>query len=173
MLHSSTHTVFLALGSNLGDRQKNMEAAYQKIEERIGNIVSKSALYYTEPVGFESENKFVNAVCEVETNLNVHAVLKETQQIEKEIGRNSKSENQQYEDRILDIDILLFGNLIVEEPDLIVPHPRFHLRDFVLTPFAEIAPHTVHPVFDKSILQLKKELNISNGCVSRNALSKF
>lgn len=159
MLHGNTHTVFFSLGSNLGDKQKNIEEAYKKIEKRIGNIVSKSAFYVTQPVGFTSENEFVNSVCEAITHLSAREVLLESQRIEKELGRENKSQNCTYEDRVIDIDILLFGGLIMEEPDLIIPHPRFHSRDFVLTPFAEIAPHTVHPILDKSILQLKKEFN--------------
>lgn len=154
-----THHIFLGLGSNLGDKQKNIECAYRQIKKRIGKIVSKSAFYITEPEGFESENQFVNSVCEVATTLTAREVLQETQEIEKKIGRTTKSENQQYADRIIDIDILLFDNQIIEEPGLLIPHPRLHFRNFVLTPFAEISPNTIHPVFDKSILQLMSELS--------------
>ena len=154
-----THHIFLGLGSNLGDKQKNIERAYRQIKKRIGKIVSKSAFYITEPEGFESENQFVNSVCEVATTLTAREVLQETQEIEKKIGRTTKSENQQYADRIIDIDILLFDNQIIEEPGFLIPHPRLHFRNFVLTPFAEISPNTIHPVFDKSILQLMSELS--------------
>lgn len=158
MNSNGNHIVFLGLGSNLGDKQKNIEQAYSLIEKRIGKIVSRSAFYITEPEGFESGNRFVNSVCEVDTKLSAHEVLQETQEIEKKLGRIKKSLNGVYSDRLIDIDILMFGNLIMEDPDLIIPHPRFHLRDFVLTPFAEISPNTIHPVFYISILQLQKEL---------------
>ena len=158
MSNNPCHQVFLAFGSNLGDKQKNIERAYTEIEKRMGNIVSKSAFCITKPQGFQSDNNFINSVCKVITSMDFHTVLQETQAIEKNLGRTRKSQNQEYADRVIDIDILLFDNLIMEEPDLIIPHPRFHLRNFVLTPFAEISPNTVHPVFDKSILQLKNEL---------------
>lgn len=159
MSTNSNHIIFFGLGSNLGDKQKNIERAYKQIKKRIGKIVSKSAFYFSEPEGFESENEFVNSVCEVATTISPAEVLQETQEIEKKLGRTSKSQNQEYTDRVIDIDILMYDNLIVEESDLIIPHPRFHLRDFVLTPFVEISPNTIHPVFDKSILQLKNELS--------------
>lgn len=157
-----TYRVFLGLGSNLGDKQKNINRAYRQIKKRIGKIVSQSAFHVSEPEGFESRNQFVNTVCEVATTLTAREVLQETQEIEKQLGRTNKSHDREYSDRIIDIDILLFENQIIEEPNLNIPHPRFHLRDFVLIPFAEISPDTIHPVFDKSILQLKNELLIKN-----------
>lgn len=150
---------FLSLGSNLGDKQKNIEKAYDKIEERIGKIVSVSALHITHPQGFESEHLFVNSVCEVMSHASIEEVFAQIQCIEKEIGRTSKSVSGKYADRVIDIDILLIDHLIINEPHLIVPHPRFHLRDFVLSPFNEIAPEIIHPVFHKTIRQLKQELD--------------
>ena len=157
------HVVFLGLGSNLGDKEKNIERAYREIDKRIGRIISKSAFYMSDPEGFESENRFVNSVCELVTILEAREVLRVTQAIEKELGRTKKSPDGGYADRTIDIDILMVDNRIVEEPGLIIPHPRFHLRDFVLTPFAEISPDTVHPVFAKTILELKKGLQYSGG----------
>lgn len=155
------HRVFLAFGSNLGNKQKNIEDAYNKIEEQIGEIVSQSAFFISEPVGFKSENLFVNSVCEVISNKTIRDIFAMTQIIEKEIGRSIKSENMEYVDRIIDIDLILVDNLILNTPDLIIPHPRFHLRDFVLDPLCEIAPDIIHPVFNKSMLQLKNELTIT------------
>ncbi len=152
------HVVFLGLGSNLGDRKKNIERAYRDIDKRIGRIISRSAFYVSEPEGFESENRFINSVCELITTLEAGEVLRETRAIEKELGRTKKSPDGGYADRTIDIDILMVDNRIIEEPGLIIPHPRFHLRGFVLTPFAEISPNTIHPVFAKTILQLKNEL---------------
>lgn len=146
--------IYLGLGSNLGDKDKNIEAAYKKIEERIGKITSRSALYITEPIGFLSSNSFVNSVCEVNTELDVFDILRETQIIEKEIGRTIKSEDGVYNDRLIDIDILIVGDLIINKPSLTIPHPRLHKRRFVLEPFADIAPNVNHPLLKKTIAEL-------------------
>ncbi|MCE5206431.1 MAG: 2-amino-4-hydroxy-6-hydroxymethyldihydropteridine diphosphokinase [Porphyromonadaceae bacterium] len=154
-----TCSVILALGSNLGDKRQNIAIALDKIEERIGRITSLSALYDTLPEGFYTEQNFVNCVCEVDSNLNILTLFLITQEIEKEIGRTKKSVNSQYADRIIDIDLILVGDLIIQTPDLIIPHPLFHTRDFVLKPLCEIAPDRVHPVIGKTIRQLKEELD--------------
>lgn len=151
------HTVFLALGSNLGDKQKNMLTACEEIEERIGTIVSLSAFYITKPEGFVSENLFVNAVCEVSSIVSTEDLFLLTKHIEEEMGRRQKSENDVYQDRIIDIDILMIDDLIINTPEWTIPHPRLHTRDFVLAPFNEIAPHVVHPVFKKTISELYAE----------------
>lgn len=150
--------LFLSFGSNLGDKQKNIEAAYEKIEERIGNIVSASALYISNPVGFQSDNLFVNSVCEVDTNLDIYTAFAITQEIEKEIGRDEKSIDGIYSDRLIDIDILLAENLVIKSPELTIPHPQLHLREFVLAPMCEIAPDVIHPVLGKSIGELLCEI---------------
>lgn len=154
-----TCSVILALGSNLGDKRQNIAIALDKIEERIGRITSLSALYDTLPEGFYSEQNFVNCVCEVGSNINILTLFSITQDIEKEMGRTKKSVNNQYADRIIDIDLILVGDLIIQTPDLIIPHPLFHTRDFVLKPLCEIAPDRVHPVIGKTIRQLKEELD--------------
>ncbi len=153
------HSVILALGSNLGDKRQNIAIALDKIEERIGRVISLSALYDTLPEGFYSEHNFINSVCEVDTYLNIWTVFSTTQEIEKEMGRATKSINCQYADRIIDIDLIMVGNLVIQTPDLTIPHPSFHTRDFVLTPLCEIAPEEVHPVIGKTIRQLKDELD--------------
>jgi 2-amino-4-hydroxy-6-hydroxymethyldihydropteridine diphosphokinase len=152
------YRIFLGLGSNLGDKEKNIEEAYRRIEERIGKIVSKSAFYVTRPEGFLSENWFVNTVCEVVSDMPVDEVFAITQTIEKQLGRTKKSENGNYADRVIDIDMLMVDDSIIDTPELTVPHPRMHLRRFVLVPFAEIAPDVVHPVLKQSIRDLLEQL---------------
>ncbi len=125
-------SIILALGSNLGDKRQNIAFALNKIEERIGNITSLSALYDTVPVGFYSTQNFINCVCEVDTNLNVLDLFSITQEIEKEMGRSNKSTNANYSDRIIDIDLIMAGNLILQTERLTIPHPLFHTRDLYL-----------------------------------------
>ena len=143
--------IFLSFGSNLGDRQKNIETAYEKIEERIGNIVSVSAFYISDAVDFQSDNLFVNSVCEVNTDLDICTIFALLQNIEKEIGRDEKSIDGIYTNRIIDIDILVADSLVIQSPELVIPHPKMHLREFVLAPMCEVAPDVVHPILGKSI----------------------
>jgi 2-amino-4-hydroxy-6-hydroxymethyldihydropteridine diphosphokinase len=154
-----SHRVFLGLGSNLGDKEKNINDAYAKIEERIGKIVSKSAFYVTSPEGFASENSFVNVVCEVVSKVSVNDVFVITQTIEKQLGRTGKSKNGKYADRPIDIDILMIDDLIIDRPELTVPHPRMHLREFVLLPFSEIAPDMLHPILKQTVGELLERLH--------------
>lgn len=151
---------FLGLGSNLGEKQAYIEQAYMEITKRIGKIVAQSALYRSAPVDFDSANEFVNSVCEVETRLGAYEVLSITQDIERKLGRTSKSQNGIHTDRVIDIDILLFENQIINSKQLVVPHPKMHERAFVLAPFAEISPDTCHPVLEKTIAELLQELTL-------------
>lgn len=145
------HKVYLGLGTNLGDKEKNLRAAIQEIEERIGNVFSLSAFYATEPWGFESGNTFLNAACGVDTPLSPMEVLKETQRIERELGRTKKSIGGIYTDRLIDIDLLLFDDVVSEDPILTIPHPLMCERLFVMEPLAEIAPEVIHPLTRKKI----------------------
>lgn len=148
------HDVYFGLGSNLGDKEANLKLAIEKIEEQIGEVFSTSAFYVTEPVGFESDNTFLNAVCAVRTKLSAEEALSVSKSIEKAIGRLKKSVNKQYADRIIDIDILLYDDLVLKTEELTIPHPHLHERDFVLTPLKEIASNFIHPVFRKRIGEL-------------------
>ena len=132
------HQVYLGLGSNLGDREANLLMAVRLIGERVGTVVRQSSFLDTEPWGFESDNRFLNAVILIETEHSPREVLLLTQQIEREMGRKKKSQASTYHDRPIDIDILLYDDLTVDESDLKIPHPLMHERDFVMMPLREI-----------------------------------
>jgi 2-amino-4-hydroxy-6-hydroxymethyldihydropteridine diphosphokinase len=132
------HQVYLSLGSNLGDRKDNLAQAIRLIGERVGEVLRKSSFLETKPWGFESDNLFVNACVLCETTLTPRQVLRATQKIERELGRTHKSVNGHYADRLIDIDILLYDDLRVDEPDLQIPHPLMFERDFVIIPLGEI-----------------------------------
>ena len=136
------HKVYLGLGTNLGDREGNIRQAVRLIGEQVGEVTRQSSLIETEPWGFESEHRFLNAVILCETSQTPRQVLETTQQIERDMGRkkiiNRKSGSRTYSDRPIDIDILLYDDLTVDEPDLKIPHPLMHERDFVMIPLEEI-----------------------------------
>jgi 2-amino-4-hydroxy-6-hydroxymethyldihydropteridine diphosphokinase len=138
----SNHCVYLGLGSNLGDREGNILRAVKKIQELIGTVECQSALFDTEPWGFSSENRFLNAVVRVKTTLSPRQLLETTKKIEKSLGRKKKSQTKNgravYHDRIIDIDILLYDDITVDEPDLKIPHPLMYERDFVMIPLQEV-----------------------------------
>ena len=151
--------VYLGLGTNLGDKEQNLRDAVQKIEEQVGKVLSLSAFYVTAPWGFSSDNSFLNAAACVETKLSPLEVLQETQMIEKELGRTRKSVNRMYSDRLIDIDLLLYEDLVLSVisasgVELTLPHPLMTERDFVMKQLAEIAPGLVHPVLGKTIKEL-------------------
>lgn len=134
------HIVYLGLGTNLGDKEQNIRLTIKKIEEQIGHVVRQSALYFSKPWGFKSENDFVNAVICCQTALTPSELLSATQSIERAMGRKKKSVDGSYHDRIIDIDILLYDNLHIDTPDLKIPHPLMRHRDFVMIPLQEIYP---------------------------------
>lgn len=151
--------IYLSLGTNLGNRKANMEMAIKKIEKQIGNIISQSAFYSSEPFGFESDNLFLNCAVEISTTLLPYELLTATQLIEKEMGRTNKTDTKGYSDRIIDIDILFYSNeVICNKTDLIVPHPKIQERDFVLKPLVEIAPNFVHPILKDSMGELYEKI---------------
>lgn len=132
------HQVFLGLGSNLGDKVWNLQEAIRLIGERVGTVTRQSSFIETEPWGFESEHTFLNAAICCETEKTPREVLLLTQQIERDLGRTKKSVSVGYADRTVDIDILLYDDLRLDEPDLKIPHPLMHERDFVMIPLKEI-----------------------------------
>ena len=137
------HQVYLGLGSNLGDKEGNIRKAVTMINEQIGSVVRQSALFFSEPWGFESENQFVNTAILVSTTLTPHQLLKATQRIEHLLGKTEAHATERksqttYHDRPIDIDILLYDDLHINDPELKIPHPLMQERDFVMIPLREI-----------------------------------
>jgi 2-amino-4-hydroxy-6-hydroxymethyldihydropteridine diphosphokinase len=132
------HTVYLGLGSNMGDRERNLRKAIRLITDRVGQVTRQSSFIETEPWGYESSNRYMNAAVRCETTKTPREVLLLTQQIERDLGRKTKSVSGGYADRTIDIDILLYDDLHIDEPDLKIPHPLMQQRDFVMVPLQEI-----------------------------------
>ncbi len=144
--------VYLLLGGNLGDKQQLFTKALKMIASNAGTITAQSAVYETEPWGFESNDLFWNQAVVVETRLQPLQLLEQTQHIEKQLGRVRHA--QQYASRLIDLDLLFYDEQVIRHPRLEIPHPRIAERRFVLKPLAEIAPHFLHPVLHKTIAQL-------------------
>ena len=151
-------TVYLGLGTNIGNRKENLTRAIEALSLALGHYTALSSFIETAPWGFDSDNAFLNCTVAFDTKLTPHQLLDTTENIERELGRTSKSNGGIYHDRVIDIDILLYGSETVSTERLTIPHPLMHMRDFVLEPLAQIAPHTVHPTTGKSIEQLKAAL---------------
>lgn len=136
--NNNMHTVYLSLGSNLGNRKRLLHDAIGMIGEQVGCVERESSFIETEPWGFASPNKFLNCCVKVLTFLSPHQLLETTQHIEREMGRTQKSVDGQYHDRVIDIDILLYDRVSVNDDDLVIPHPLMHERPFVMVPLREI-----------------------------------
>ena len=147
--------IYLLLGGNLGDKKLVFEKATKFLKENVGAILQQSHIYETEPWGFESSDVFWNQVLELVTSLSPEEVLRQTQHIELELGRVRKE--RKYDSRIIDIDILFYGEEIIQLPNLEIPHPRIQERKFALVPLNEIAPKLKHPILQKNIDQLLAE----------------
>ncbi len=133
-------TLYLSLGTNMGDRPKNLSQAMELIARQVGTVVAASDVIETEPWGFDSGNAFLNMVAKVETELEPIDALHVTQDIEKRLGRSEKSVKGVYHDRIIDIDLLMYDDLIMNTPQLTLPHPLMRQRPFVMEPLSQIAP---------------------------------
>ncbi len=144
--------IFLGIGTNLGNREANLNEAIIRINELTGPVGALSSVYETDPWGFQSDNRFLNMVIKIETDRSPQGLMDEIFLIEENMGR-VRSGNQ-YSARVIDIDILLFENLIIKEKNLVIPHPRMHQRKFVLVPMCEIEPDIVHPVLKKTVSTL-------------------
>ncbi len=148
--------VYISLGSNLGDRQKNIEKAIKLIRNQPLVKVNKiSPIYETEPVGFREQGWFLNLAIEIETTILPQELLAVLQGIETELGKKLE---RKWGPRTIDIDIILYDDIILELPDLQIPHKLMHTRAFVLIPLAQIAPNIKHPVLNKTIQELLNEL---------------
>jgi 2-amino-4-hydroxy-6-hydroxymethyldihydropteridine diphosphokinase len=141
--------VFLGIGTNLNNRESNLKEAVAMIEKHIGKVVASSSVYETEPWGFQTEEEFLNMVVKVETNLNPYGLIGRILMIESMLGRIRLEK--QYASRVIDIDILFYDDLVINETNLQIPHPLMHKRQFVLVPLCEIEPEMVHPVLKKSV----------------------
>jgi 2-amino-4-hydroxy-6-hydroxymethyldihydropteridine diphosphokinase len=143
-------TIYLGLGSNLGDRAANLRAAIRALGPEV-SVLSESAVYETPPWGVEDQPGFLNMAVKAETDLAPTALRDHVKRIERELGRQP---TYHWGPRLIDIDILLYGDRIVDEPGLIIPHAQMHKRPFVLVPLESIAPDEVHPALGLSIRQL-------------------
>ena len=151
-------TVYLGLGSNLGNREENLDRALTLLSERM-RMGKVSSIYDTEPIGNTSQPRFLNLACEVFTRLQPEGLLALAKGIESKMGRQSRTG----EPRPIDIDILLYGNTVVDTPELVIPHPKIAERAFVLVPLSEIAPEFIHPVTKKTIKEMNQAIQEKQG----------
>jgi 2-amino-4-hydroxy-6-hydroxymethyldihydropteridine diphosphokinase len=156
---------YLSLGSNIGDREANLREAIRRLTA-LGVVSKVSSFYETEPVEFADQRFFINCAIELDTALSAQNLMREILSIERALGRN-RDHAQPKGPRTIDIDILLYGDAIIDEPGLKVPHPAMHKRRFVLAPLAEIDAEVIHPVLERSVGELLDELPADAGVVRR------
>ena len=151
------HTVYLALGSNLEDRMQNLKEALNSLSPQMV-VKAKSHIYETLPWGYEDQPKFLNQVLKVETYVEPQPLLKHLKRLEIALGRRASFRNGP---RLIDIDILLYDDLVLDIPGLCIPHPHMHERGFVLLPLMDIAPDLIHPVTKKSVREMVAHSNLA------------
>jgi len=151
------HTIYLALGSNLGDRLENLKQAVAALSPQM-DLKAKSHVYETLPWGYEDQPKFLNQVVKVQTYVEPEPLLKHIKRVEIALGRKTSFPNGP---RLIDIDILFYDDLVLDTPVLTIPHPRLHERGFVLLPMTDIAPDHIHPVIQKSVRELMVTCSLS------------
>jgi 2-amino-4-hydroxy-6-hydroxymethyldihydropteridine diphosphokinase len=150
------HIVYLALGTNLGDRSGNLKQAIAALTPQL-DVKAKSQVYETPPWGFEEQPKFLNQVVKANTYLDPEPLLKHLKRLEVALGRQESFPNGP---RLIDIDLLFYDDLVVNKPSLVIPHPRLHERGFVLLPLMDVAPNLVHPVQQKTVQELVALVNV-------------
>lgn len=150
-MNNPRQQAILHLGSNMGKRLEHLKEACQRLEFKAGRILQKSKVYETQPWGNPDQPDFLNMAIRLETKSNPDDLLRTIHYIEKEMGRER---DKKWEPRIIDIDMILFGDLVIHTLDLTIPHPEMHLRNFVLVPLLDIAPDWTHPVFGTTIEDL-------------------
>ena len=155
------HTVFLSLGSNLGHKQENCLQGMRLLSEiRWIRLLAQAPFYQTEPVDFEDQDWFVNTAVKIETSLEPLPLLETLKSIEQQVGRRPSTVR--FGPRVLDLDIILFDQLILDDPQLCIPHPRMHKRRFVLQPIYDIEPTVLHPVYRKTVGELLAAIDSRN-----------
>jgi 2-amino-4-hydroxy-6-hydroxymethyldihydropteridine diphosphokinase len=162
------HVIYLAIGVNVGDKQANIMQAVSLLSEKVRNIVL-APLYETKPWGYKHQENFINTVVKGETNLSLEKLLLLVKSIETKIGRIKRFRNGPRE---IDIDILLYDDVVYRSYTLTIPHPRMHERDFVLQPLVDIAPHIMHPVIHRSVYELMQEIPQEKRVVVKKILSE-
>ena len=151
-----SETAFIGVGSNLGDKLDNCRKAIDRVGEISGcRLTGQSDFFRTSPVGVEGHDWYVNAVFSIEADMTAHQLLKSLLAIEEDLGRKR---NKKWDPRTIDLDILLYGQMVMDEKELTIPHPYMHLRKFVLLPMSQLRPDLVHPVRGKTIVELLGDL---------------
>ena len=152
--------VFIGLGSNEGDRLESLSKAVRRLAQLPSTrVVQMAPIYETPPVGGPPQPDFLNSVVELDTSLDPRELLRLLQDVERALGRGP--DRVRWGPRIIDLDLLLYGEVVLREPELIIPHPRMHERAFVLEPLAQLAPELLHPIFKRTVSDLLAELHSS------------
>jgi len=151
------HTIYIALGTNIGDRLANLRVALNAFAPQI-KVLKEAHIYETPPWGYEDQPAFLNMVIRAETDLEPEALLEFLKQLEVQLGRESSF---RWGPRLIDLDILFYDDLVIDTPPLVIPHPRLHERAFVLVPLTDVAADVVHPILGEFVWELMQKADIS------------